>query len=479
MKLFYKIFSVNLLVLFILLFSVFAVIRITADRHFMHVRDEVENRIYLLMAKELADHYRQANSWDRFTADPLVFSGFIDTVLKNNESAGVFPFHPPGPPGPPPYPRPPENGFKGEKPSVHQQKIALYSADQILIAGPSMTDDDGSFRPIQIDQVPVGWLRFKKHEKPLDLPDSSALLRERLNVLYILGILLFLIAGAASYFLSRYILSPVAELTRGTRALTRFKFSTRIQARSKDELGRLGEDFNRMARTLEKYETLRTQWMADISHELRTPLSILRGELEALQEGIRTPTPERIDSLHAEVIYLEKIVNDLHILTVADSGALAMEGKPIRPVEILISVIERSASRFETEGFQVEKDLKGCDVEVFGDKIRIKQLFSNIIENNLKYSLKPGPIKIQSRIDAKALNIDIEDSGPGVPVQCLEKIFDRLFRVDASRSREQGGSGLGLSICKSITDAHGWQISADLSPAGGLSIRLHIPLEKI
>nr|WP_320190753.1 ATP-binding protein [uncultured Desulfobacter sp.] len=477
MKLFYKIFSVNLLVLFILLVSVFAVIRITADRHFRQVRDEVENQIYVLVAKKLADHYRQTNSWDRFAVDPQVFNGFIDTVIKNNESTWALPFHPGDPPGPPPQP-PPGHGFKGEKPSLHEQQITLYSADRNPIAGPLMSDGDGGFRPILLDQVPVGWLRFKKHEKPFVLPGPSALLRERLNVLYILGILLFLIAGAASYFLSRYILSPVDELTRGTRALTQFKFSTRIQARSSDELGRLGEDFNRMARTLEKYETLRTQWMADISHELRTPLSILRGELEALQEGIRTPTPERIDSLHAEVIYLEKIVKDLHVLTVADSGVLAMEEKSIRPVEILISVLKLSASRLETEGILLEKDFKGSDVEVFGDEIRIKQLFSNIIENNLKYSLKPGPIKIQSWVEPKTLNISIEDSGPGVPVQFLGKIFDRLFRVDPSRTREQGGSGLGLSICKSIADAHGWQISANLSPAGGLVIRLIIPLEK-
>ena len=304
------------------------------------------------------------------------------------------------------------------------------------------------------------------------------MVKTRLRTFYTLGVVLFILAAVVSYLLSRHILSPVDELTRGTDALAQFKFSTRIKVRTTDELGRLAADFNRMAQTLERFETMRRQWIVDISHELRTPLAVLKGEIEALLEGVRPTCPEQIRSLHAEVIHLEKIVNDLHMISSADTQALVLKKQAVDPFEIVSSVLHSFGSRLENAGLKIDILDNLPKIRVMADEIRLRQLFSNIIENNIKYTESPGLIRVNGDAGYQSVTIVIADTGPGVPEDCLEKIFDRLFRLDAARQRESGGTGLGLSICKTIARAHGGDIFASLSEAGGLGITLVLPLEE-
>jgi two-component system sensor histidine kinase BaeS len=289
------------------------------------------------------------------------------------------------------------------------------------------------------------------------------------------GLIVFILAGLVSYGLSRYILSPVNKLMAGTLALMDFKFDTHIEVGTKDELGLLAQDFNRMAKTLEAYEALKKQWVVDISHELRTPLSVLKGEIEAILDGIRPFSPERMESLHSEILYLEHIVNDLHLLSMADAGALTMKPKPIRPVEILKTTLVLFENRFEQEELTLVNRLTCHKEKISGDRDRIRQLFSNLIDNSLKYTRKPGTLTLADRIENRMLIIVMEDSGPGVPPEAVDKLFNRLYRVDPSRNRG-GGSGLGLSICKTIVSAHGGEILAGTIKGSGLTITLKLPL---
>jgi two-component system sensor histidine kinase BaeS len=149
-----------------------------------------------------------------------------------------------------------------------------------------------------------------------------AFLKQQARAFYMVGTIILALAALVAFLLSRHLLAPVQQLIKGTRRLTSRKFDTRINVSTTDELGQLAEDFNQMAQTLEKYEQLRQQWISDIAHELRTPLSILRGEIEALQDGIREASPERLDSLHGEVVHMSRIVSNLHDLSLAESAAL-------------------------------------------------------------------------------------------------------------------------------------------------------------
>jgi two-component system sensor histidine kinase BaeS len=232
-----------------------------------------------------------------------------------------------------------------------------------------------------------------------------------------------------------------------------------------------------MAQALYRYEGMRRQWLSDISHELRTPLSILRAEIEAMQDGFRKTDRESLQSLHDEILYLTKIVNDLHELSLAESAALAIKKEPVKPLELLGSSLKSFATRFKDREIRVEEDLESeREFILAGDESRIKQLFSNILENTLRYADSPGTLKIWHQLTTTGLTLNFLDSGPGVPEESLARLFDRLYRVDASRTRDSGGSGLGLAICKSIIESLGGQISAANAPRAGLWITMVLPL---
>ncbi|MCM2285879.1 MAG: ATP-binding protein [Desulfobacula sp.] len=466
MKLSHKLFTVHLLVSFVLLLLVGATFEFYASRHFQEMADRIETEILTVLSYELALEYQRSKNWDEFKNNPGRFEEFIQGALKNR---GDFPqFHapqaPPFPPGKPDPSRPPP---------LHRN-ITLYDAGKTRIAGPEPMNATPKFRPIRLHGQTLGWLALHP-DKGLPRPGKDLFFRGKSEIFYTVGIIVFILAGLVSYGLSRYILSPVNKLMAGTMALMDFKFDTRIEVGTKDELGLLAQDFNRMAKTLEAYEALKKQWAVDISHELRTPLSILKGEIEAILDGIRPFSPERMESLHSEILYLEHIVEDLHFLSMADAGALTMKTEPIRPVEILKTTLVLFETRFEQEGLTVVNRLTCHKEKISGDRDRIRQLFSNLIDNSLKYTRKPGTLTLADRIENRMLIIVIEDSGPGVPPEAVDKLFNRLYRVDPSRNRG-GGSGLGLSICKTIVSAHGGEIFAGTTKGSGLAITLKLPL---
>jgi two-component system sensor histidine kinase BaeS len=355
-------------------------------------------------------------------------------------------------------------------------RLTLFDKQKSPVVGRARSPEGHVLREIKSDGQVVGWLALRKHER-LSHPLDVAYLEEQFNVFYLAGSAMLVLAAIVSYFLSRNLLAPVKQLTSGTRALTSLKFDTRIDVESKDELGQLASDFNVMATTLEKSEQMRRQWITDISHELRTPLSILRGEIEAIQDGVRKTTPENLDSLHSEVIYLSKIVNDLHDLTLAETGALPLNKTTIDPVRVLKETLKLFETRLAQNHITVIDELVfDQTLALHGDADRLMQLFSNLFENALRYTNSPGTLTLWQVRRTNRLTIYVEDSGPGVPEDAVDRLFDRLYRVDHARTRARGGSGLGLSICKSIIEAHGGKIRAANALAGGLRFEIALPL---
>lgn len=365
-----------------------------------------------------------------------------------------------------------------ERLSRYARGLALFDAHKQHVVGSQrgLSFEGYTAAEISVDGKTVGWLGLYKKEH-LKNPLVVAFLKQQSQAFYLVGGPILLLAAMVAFFLSKHFLAPIKQLTAGTRALSLRRFDTRIAVQSKDELGQLAVDFNTMARTLEKYETMRRQWISDISHELRTPLSVLRGELEALQDGIREMNRETLDSLHAEVLHVGKIVNDLHELSLAETGALAFKKEPVDPLHVLKNTLRSFQTRLEQQNIDVRAELESADpVRIMGDPDRLTQLFSNLLENTLRYVNAPGILRIMQIRSGGRLTIFMEDSGPGVPEASLEHLFDRLYRVDKSRSRARGGSGLGLSICKSIVDNLGGTIRAENAPSGGLRIEMAFPM---
>lgn len=277
--------------------------------------------------------------------------------------------------------------------------------------------------------------------------------------------------------LARRIVRPIEAMAAATHDLASGKYSVRVPVATSDELGQLARDFNSMALALEQNEKARRQWVADISHELRTPLSVLRGEIEALMEGIRKTSPEAIASLYAEALRLHRLVDDLYQLSLSDVGALTYRKEDVDLAEVLNDSIESYSVELLRKGITITKDIsRRAKVIVFADDERLRQLFSNLLDNSLKYTDAGGNLVVRLSRNYDQVEVDFEDSAPGVPEEELDKLFDRLYRVEGSRNRDSGGAGLGLAICRSIVEAHSGIISAHPSSLGGLLIRVSLPI---
>jgi two-component system sensor histidine kinase BaeS len=325
----------------------------------------------------------------------------------------------------------------------------------------------------------VGWLGLASAPQ-LSHPLDIDFIQKQSRAFYIIGggILLFsvLVAG----LLAKHILKPIRRLTEGTRTLAKRNFKTRISVTSSDELGQLADDFNAMAHRLEGFEKRQKQWLADISHELRTPLSVLVGEIEAIQDGIRKPDAKSLRSLHNEVSRITSIVNELRDLSLAEIGALSLIKVPIQLHVLLPELISRFQNRCEPVGLKIIfKSLNEKRREIEADVDRLTQLFTNLMENSLRYTDKPGTLKIHYQAQLNYVTISFEDTGPGVPPESIPRLFDRLYRVDPVRNPVSDASGLGLSICKAIVESHGGSIRALNGPLGGLRIEIDLHCTRV
>lgn len=498
MKLFYKFFLLFLMTFILVVVFMAGIMRFSVYRHFSDYVAQTELDNLEPLAAALAEIHHTHNGWHTLKNNDRLWHQILARNLIPEKPDG---FNPPGRADHAAAPQElkphdiqsardnisafPEDALslsRGRRPPPHSppipeigRRLSVHDADKNPVIGPS--DFSGTLlRPITADQRVVGWLGLQKKEQ-LTHPADVSFLKQQSRSLYMIGGAVFLLAMVVAALFSRHLLLPIRHIADGTKALRERRFQTRIRVAASDELGRLARDFNEMAGHLEQYETMRRRWLSDISHELRTPLAVLRGEIEALQDGIRRPGPEAIASLHAEVMHLSHIVNDLNQISQLESGILEMDKTVVDPVDILKNTIDRFAHRLDQRKIDIKTALDDQgSVRITGDGDRLSQVFSNIFENILRYAASPGAVSAGFETAGQQVTISIADSGPGVPEESIGRLFDRFYRTDTARSRENGGSGLGLAICKSIVEAHQGTISATNAPGGGLKIDIHFPL---
>ena len=361
----------------------------------------------------------------------------------------------------------------------HGWRTQFWVTDQsgdVLVGPRSPIPKEGTRRAIMVNGAEVGAVIASPVERLTRNTDINFDRQQRRTSWLIVG-LATLLAALATFPLARGLLAPVKRLVEGTHRLAAGDFTTRVATSSPDELGKLAQDFNQLASTLEKNQQMRRDFMADISHELRTPLAVLRGELEAIQDGVRQFTPESVASLQAEVGTLTKLVDDLHQLSMSDEGALAYQKAPMDVITLLEIAAGAFRERFASRGLTLSVSLPESAI-VFGDRDRLMQLINNLLENSLRYTDAGGQLLISATVKPTTLAMTFADSGPGVSDEQLSRLFERFYRTEGSRNRASGGSGLGLPICVNIVEAHGGTIAAAHSPFGGVSITVELPLER-
>lgn len=262
----------------------------------------------------------------------------------------------------------------------------------------------------------------------------------------------------------------------------------------RDEVGELVEGFNFLLARLEEASAQKHQeerrrlaekecleqslrhWMADTSHELRTPIAVLRAQIEAIQDGIHAADAGTLSVLHRQVMGMSQLVDDLHTLARSDVGELNCQANPVTPLGLVDDTVTSFRERYAAAGLEITwGDCPDVEPVVLGDACRLVQVFANLLENSRRYSDAGGGLRICCDADDHLVRIVFEDSPPGVPADALPRLFERFYRVDGSRSRDRGGSGIGLAVCKSIVTAHGGSISAAASPLGGLRVTVTLP----
>ncbi|MCG8549329.1 MAG: ATP-binding protein [Desulfobacterales bacterium] len=477
MKLKYKLFIALGTTSCLILLLVVGGIQFTIRKNFIGFLNDVEFKKQTKMVELLKESYAQNSDWKKFKAGPRAWHGLLRRVRTRQDG---FDRSPPGPHGTPPHgpggPRPHTPGFTPGDPTSLHRRLCLFDEHKNYVAGVCRQDSEFDYYPIVLSERIIGYLGLENIYE-MRQPLEFAFLKKQTRAVYIIGAGILVISLLVSYVISRQVLGPVNALARGTREMRRFNFGIRVNVRSNDELGALAKDFNRMAATLQQYETMRKNWISDISHELRTPVAVIRSKLEAIQDGIREMTPELLYSLHKDILGLGRLINDLHQISLMDTRNLSVNLKPVHIEVLLDKSIEVFAIPYEKKGIKIQKAWTPETIPmVSGDTALLKRVFANLLENTLKYTDAPGILKLDCRVSGPCVVIEVEDSAPAVPVQSLESIFERLYRLEQSRNKASGGSGLGLSMSREIISLHQGTITACPSSLGGLKIVIELPL---
>jgi signal transduction histidine kinase len=285
-----------------------------------------------------------------------------------------------------------------------------------------------------------------------------------------------LVALLLTLLLSKSITDPVGELTSAAREMGKGDLSQRVDVKTGGELGELADAFNAMADGLERLEQLRRNMVTDVAHDLRTPLSNIRGYLEAIRDGVVEPTNETISSLYEEAMLLNRLIEDLQELALAEAGQLRLERQPIHIGDVLEKAVVLVDSQAQQKGVRVEMEIPQDLPVVEADAGRMVQVMRNLLNNAVTATPPGGEIRVTAReVDSK-VEVCVQDNGSGIDPEHMPFIFERFYRPDKSRARKTGGAGLGLAIVKQLVEAHGGEIGIQSEVGKGTTVTFTSPV---
>ena len=350
-------------------------------------------------------------------------------------------------------------------------RLSLYDAKQQFILG-EPSENPVSYRPIMVNGAVVGYLGLRP---VLDQDDALSInfFSNQKRYLFLIYILTLISSLVAALLLATYFRKPIQRLLNATRELTKGNYQHQVKVNRNDELGDLSTEINQLAVILDQHENSRRQWVADTSHELKTPLAVLQAQIEAMQDGIRKPTPEHFASMLAQVSSLKKLTQDLADLAQAEAQQLKFYFTEVDPWSVILQEVEHFKPKFEQANLNILIQGQGTDLQL--DVDRFKQIMVNLLSNSIRYTNAGGEVQIHSIEDEKSWSVIVDDSPLGLTDDQLANLGQRFYRVDDSRTRSTGGTGLGLALSGKIAQGLGGTLSFDHSPLGGLRCKLTFP----
>lgn len=351
-------------------------------------------------------------------------------------------------------------------------RLALYDAKNQFIVGEQSTAQM-SYRSIKVGDQVVGYLALKPVLEQDDALSINFFSNQTRYLFFIYG-LSFLASLIVALLLATYFKKPIQRLVKGTRELTEGNYQHQVIVNRNDELGDLSQQLNQLATILDQHETSRRQWVADTSHELKTPLAVLQAQIEAMQDGIRKATPQHLDAMMRQVSSLKKLTQDLADLAQAEAQQLNCYITTVNnPWQVIQQEVENFKPSFVQANLQIHTQGQDCTLQL--DIDRFKQIMLNLMSNSIRYTESGGEIRIHTKETETHWTVYVDDSPLGLSDEQLVRLGERFYRVDDSRTRTTGGTGLGLALSCKIAQALGGKLSFTHSPLGGLRCVLTFP----
>jgi two-component system, OmpR family, sensor histidine kinase BaeS len=419
-------------------------VNIAFDARFAGYLEEQQERRIEHLATSLAEAHDRANGWqpaelDRVAAVALMDGGTVR--LSDLDGAVVW------------------EGEGGPMARMHRQMMGT---------GPLGPERDVT---ITADGEVVGTAAVALPQAGL-LPSDVAFRSAINRALLLAGGLAGAIAIGVGLVLARRATAPARELTDAARAFAAGDRGRRVQLDRSDEFGQMAAAFDRMAETVEEEDRLRRTFAADVAHELRTPLMILRGEIEALEDGIVAASPQALASLREETIRLGRLVDDLETLARADAAGFTLEHRPVVLADVVAEAVAGYAPALETRAVTIDVRAD-TDARLLGDHSRLVQVVTNLLGNAAAHTPDGGRIEVTVTSQPDAVVLEVADTGTGIPPDELPHVFERFFR---GRGALPGGSGIGLTVVHDLVDAHGGEVTANNDAAGGARFTVRLPL---
>lgn len=476
MKLIHKFFLAFFATNITLVGLMFVFIYMNFSTEFNSFVEKEEHKHLSDVKQQLVQLYSELGTWQPITKNTQLWRSIVEPKKNNNTAKNK--------------PKKTDDSARADKKSASLlwlnipadllqtgKRISLYDSDKKVVVGRADIDENPYIEAVLLNNNVIGWIGLVPSNLVENSPAEAFLSAQLYNYLLI-TLFVILLAFVMAIVLSKHLIKPIKQIVVGTNELNKGNFASRITPLTQDELGTLSTNFNELAGTLEYNQQMRFQWVSDTSHELRTPLTVLRSHLLAVQDGVFVADEKRISLFISQVDNLNNIVDDLAQLANSDTASLTYNNLDVDVTQVLQQSVESYKARFEEHNLSLNcQALKNAaSYLVSGDKDRLQQLFSNLFENNCRYTDQGGQVSIEINKRDSELEIVFQDSAPGVLPEEQRKLFERFYRVEKSRNRNFGGSGLGLSLCKQIVGVHDGDISLHDSPLGGLAVKVTLPL---
>lgn len=356
----------------------------------------------------------------------------------------------------------------------------LLDKNKDLVAGYYPPDREYTFVEIKPLSDIVGYFAVSKRTALADGYELKFLDQQQ-EQLVTIGTILLLVTFFLTLPFARHLVSPIKQIASSLSMLSKGNYDAQLSTKRRDEFQLLFQNINNLAKTLAENESARKKWFADTAHDLRTPIAIMRGELEAMLDGVRKLDTTQIQSIHSETLRLQRFINDLHELARSELGTQHYHKQTIDLKDIILDVTSHCQQLLSQHQINLSAKLPDGETLYFADEFRLAQCLDNLMTNIANYAHGASVAQISMEKLPQSIKICIEDDGVGVEEQHLSKLFDHLYRVECSRNRgslhpQSGGSGLGLAICKNIIIAHNGSIYAEESKLGGLAIVITLPV---